>query len=49
MERHYGCAGGKLHRIIAHMDFAIVGFCRVKEVKPFPAVASGGSLNELII
>lgn len=31
------------------MDFAIVGFCRVKEVKLFPVMASGESLNELII
>lgn len=39
----------RVSRLIAHMDFAIVGFCRVEEVKPFPAVASGESLNELII
>lgn len=38
-----------LLRLIAHMDFAIVGFCRVKGVKSFPVVASGDSLNELII
>ncbi len=36
-----GVAGWELRRLIAHMDFAIVGFCRVKEVKPFPVVASG--------
>ena len=50
VERHYGCrnkcrAQGELHRIIGHMDFAIVCFCRVTEVKPFPVVASGESLN----
>lgn len=41
--------GRESQKIIARIDFAIVDFCRVKEVKPFPVVASAGSLNELII
>lgn len=51
MERNYGCNNKckKIRRLIALMDFATVGFCRVKAVKPFPAVALGESQNELII
>lgn len=29
-------AGRERRRLIAHMDFTIVGFCTVKEVNPFP-------------
>lgn len=50
MERNYG--GNKckeIRRLIALMDFAIVGFCRVKAMKPSPVVALGESINELII
>ena len=41
MERNYRCKNKRRGRVrvnglIAHMDFAIVGFCGVKEVKPFP-------------
>lgn len=45
--KHAG-PGWELRRLIAHMDFAIADFCRVKGVKPFPVVASGKILNELI-
>lgn len=32
-------AGWELRRLIAGMDFTIVGFCTVKEVNPFPCGA----------
>ena len=54
MERKCGCEEARrgqgqsyTGRVMAHLGFAVVGFCEVTEVKPLPVVAAGERLNEL--